>query len=121
MLPFAEIGNNRVRVVDPDGLLRTVLGTEEHGLSGEGEINLLTDVAVDSVGNVYVAAHSHEGPGTNHILMVGPDGSITTIAGTGAPGYSGDEGPATEAELNLPMASTWGPMATSTSPMAATT
>jgi sugar lactone lactonase YvrE len=54
-------------------------------------------VALDAAGNLYVAdTRNHQ------IRKISPDGMVSTVAGTGAPGYSGDGGPATAAELNGP-------------------
>src|SRR5665213_3024231 len=54
-------------------------------------------VAVDAHGNLYIADQQD-----NRIRKVDPSGIITTYAGTGIPGYSGDRGPAMNAELNFP-------------------
>jgi trimeric autotransporter adhesin len=54
-------------------------------------------VAVDGAGNLYIGER-----GLNRILKVSPAGIITTLAGTGKAGFSGDEGPATQAEINFP-------------------
>jgi streptogramin lyase len=53
--------------------------------------------AVDSSGNTYIAAQ-----GQNRVFKVDPSGTLTVVAGNGAPGYSGDGGPATSATLNSP-------------------
>ena len=57
----------------------------------------VTGVAVDSQGNIYVADINN-----NRIYLVSPNGSIRTVAGNGAHGFSGDGGPATSAALNNP-------------------
>ncbi len=54
-------------------------------------------IAVDSLGNIYVAD-----AGDHRIRRISPSGTIETIAGTGAPGFSGDGGPAKAAQLNQP-------------------
>jgi hypothetical protein len=54
-------------------------------------------VAVDSAGNLFIAD-----TGNGCIRRVSTDGIITTVAGNGKVGYSGDGGPATSAQLNLP-------------------
>jgi DNA-binding beta-propeller fold protein YncE len=54
-------------------------------------------VAVDAAGNVYIADQHNE-----RVRRVGPDGVITTVAGNGTFGLSGDGGPATRASLNTP-------------------
>ena len=56
-------------------------------------------VAVDAAGNVYIADTLDHA-----VRKVTPDGVITTLAGTGTPGYSGDGGPANRARLNRPRA-----------------
>ena len=56
-------------------------------------------MAVDGQGNVYIADY-----GNDRVRKVSRGGTITTIAGTGAAGYSGDGGPATSAQLYAP----WG-------------
>ncbi len=54
-------------------------------------------IAVDGDGRIFIADSKN-----NRVLRVELDGSVTTIAGTGSPGFSGDGGPATSAELQLP-------------------
>ncbi|WP_322762989.1 serine/threonine-protein kinase, partial [Frankia sp. Cr2] len=55
------------------------------------------DVAVDKAGNIYIADY-----GDNRIRKVDTAGRISTVAGTGTRGFSGDGGPATDAQLGLP-------------------
>ena len=66
----------------------------------EAQLNVPQDVAVDNEGNIYIA------DSFNHIIrqIDATSGVITTIAGTGTPGFSGDGGPATNAELEYPRA-----------------
>ena len=92
--------NNRIRKVS-GGAITTVAGTGNFGYSGDGalatlaQINFPSDVAVDSAGNLYIADQSN-----NRIRKVSVlDGKISTVAGTGANGYSGD-GPATLAQIS---------------------
>src|SRR3990172_3769269 len=102
---IADAGNTRIRRVSPDGIITTVAGTDTGGFSGDGgpaiaaELNYPYGVAVGSDGAVFVSDTWN-----NRIRRVGPDGIITTVAGAGTPGYSGDGGPATAAELHLPKA-----------------
>lgn len=87
-----------------DGTLRAVAGNGVATMSGDGgpatlaALNGPNGVAFDAAGNLYIADT------LNHrIRMVSPAGAITTIAGTGAPGFSGDNGPATLAQLFQPL------------------
>lgn len=75
------------------------------GFAGDGgpatQAQLITPrgVDVDADGNVYIADLYN-----NRVRRVDRNGTITTVAGTGAHGYSGDGGPATEAQLAFPRA-----------------
>ena len=104
-LYIADSGNNRIRKVDvATGTISTIAGTGEWGYSGDGgpasqaEFRDPVGVAVDGNGNVYIA------DADNHRIrrVDAATGTISTIAGTGERGYSGDGGPATEAELGYP-------------------
>ena len=96
-------GNQRIRIVGTNGIITTVAGNGTRGYSGDGgpasnaELNYPIDVAVDASGNLYIADQYN-----NRIRKVGTNGVITTVAGNGTQGYSGDGGPATSAELNQP-------------------
>jgi uncharacterized protein (TIGR03437 family) len=102
---IADAGNNRVRKITAAGAISTVAGNGQAGFSGDGgtatsaALNLPSDVALDSAGNLYIAD-----AGNNRIRMVSSTGVITTIAGTSTNGFSGDGGPAAQAVLNYP----WG-------------
>ena len=104
-LYIANIHNNYVRRVDATGTVSVVAGTREPGYGGDGgpaaeaQLNYPTGVAVDKAGNLYIAD-----TGNHRIRRVDTFGTITTIAGTGVPGYSGDGGPAAEAQLASPYA-----------------
>ncbi|OAA29057.1 serine/threonine protein kinase [Frankia sp. EI5c] len=96
--------NYRIRRIDPAGVITTVAGTGHKGFSGDGgpatsaDINTIgADVEVDAAGTVYLSD-----PGNSRIRRIGPDGIITTLAGTGVSEYSGNGGPALEAELVYP-------------------
>jgi uncharacterized protein (TIGR03437 family) len=69
----------------------------DQGDARDARLNHPTGVAVDALGNIYIADRDN-----HRIRRVAPDGIITTIAGTGAPGSTGDNGPATLARLNGP-------------------
>src|SRR5215217_9446723 len=65
-----------------------------------------SDVTLDAEGNMYIADGGIycSGPGGHTVRKVDPDGTITTVAGTGEPGFSGDGRPATKAQLDVPFA-----------------
>lgn len=104
-LYIADVLNHRIRKVGTDGKIATVAGNGFVGYSGdEGPATAATlaypiSVALDAAGNLYIA-DSHN----DCIRKVAPDGTITTVAGTGMAGFSGDGGPATRAQLNYPKA-----------------
>jgi hypothetical protein len=95
--------NQRIREVAANGIITTVAGNGTGGYSGDGgpatqaELNWPTGVAVDALGNLFIGDD-----GNSRIRKVGIDGIITTVAGNGIPGYSGDGGVATNAELAYP-------------------
>ena len=92
-----------VRKVTPDGIINRIAGVGVHGYGGDNgpaigaQLNEPYGLAVDSAGNLYIADSAN-----NRIRKVDPSGVITTIAGTGQPGFSGDNGPATTAEIYEP-------------------
>ncbi len=98
-LYFAD-NATRVRRIAPDGTISTIAGSANYGYSGDGgpataaELNTPTDVVVGPEGSLYIAD-----AGNRRIRRITPDGIITTFAGTGSYGYSGDGGPATAAQL----------------------
>jgi uncharacterized protein (TIGR03437 family) len=103
---IADTLNNRVRVVNSSGIIRTFAGTGQVGGPnnfGDGGpavqayLHLPGGVAVDKSGNVYIADTAD-----NTIRKVTPDGNIATIAGDGYPSYQGDTGAANTAELHSP-------------------
>ncbi len=100
-LYIADTGNNRIRKISPQGIITTVAGSDTAGVTNGAAINAVlfqpSGLAFDSSGNVYIADT------LNHrIRRVSRDGMITTVAGTGSPGYSGNNGFATLAQLNSP-------------------
>ena len=102
-LYIVDSNNNRIRKVASDGTITTAAGNGQQGYSGDGgpataaSLGSPGGVAVDSAGNLYIADSSNL-----RIRKVTSGGTITTLAGNGAQGYSGDGGPATAASL-------WGP------------
>jgi trimeric autotransporter adhesin len=97
--------NHRVRRVDAvTGTITTVVGIGTAGYSGDGgaatsaQLNHPTGIVFDNYGNLYVADQINA-----CVRMVNlATGVITTVAGNGTPGFSGDGGPATLAALNTP-------------------
>ncbi|SEG69868.1 NHL repeat-containing protein [Bryocella elongata] len=99
----ADAANHVIReVLASNGKIQTVAGTGVEGYSGDGgaatsaQLDTPTGIAVDTSGNLYIA-DSH-----NHRVRLVSGGTITTIAGTGAAGFSGDGAAATSAQLNMP-------------------
>jgi sugar lactone lactonase YvrE len=92
----------RVHKITPNGTLSTIAGNGTRGFSGDGgpatSARLLfpLGLAVDEFGNLYVAD-------TSLIRRVTPQGVISTIAGNGTSGFSGDGGLATAAQFNMLM------------------
>jgi hypothetical protein len=102
---IADTDNHRIRKVSILGIITTVAGTGSDGYSGDGgpatsaELKKPRGIFVDGSENIYIADTD------NHcIRKVSVSGIITTVAGTGSGGYSGDGGPATSAKLNKPNA-----------------
>jgi len=101
-LYIADSYENRIRRVGPDSIITTIAGTGEEGFSGDGgpatqaQLSLPTQVIVGPDGCVYIS-----NDGNKRIRKITPDGYISTIAGTGEAGYSGDGGTATLAKINI--------------------
>ncbi len=98
-LYIADQGNVRIRKVSSAGVIATLVGgmIGDGGLGVFGALNQPSGVARDNKGNTYVADTIN-----NRVRKVALDGSIATVAGTGAGGFSGDGGPAASAQLNSP-------------------
>lgn len=102
-LYIADTSNMRIRKVNPAGIITTVAGSGSCCNEGDGgpatsaQLQFPSSVAVDGAGNFYIADS-----GYNRIRKVNSAGIITTIAGNGSPGYTGDGGSATQAELANP-------------------
>ena len=102
-LYIADTGNNVVREVTSDGVIRTIAGTGFAGSAGDtgnplqAQITAPAGIAVDSAGSVYVS------DAAMRIRKILPGSLILTIAGNGVPGYSGDNGLGTLASLNAPV------------------
>src|SRR6202167_848290 len=102
-LYIADTGNNRIRMVAASsGIISTIAGSSTTGLTGDGgpavnaTFTLPGGLAIDASGNLYIADQN------NWVIRRISGGIITTVAGTGKPGYSGDNGQATKAMLRGP-------------------
>jgi sugar lactone lactonase YvrE len=102
-LYIADTNNCQIWKVTPGGKSTTIAGNGKEGYNGDGITATSAlmgppfDVAVDSVGNIYIADTYNA-----RIRKVGLDGLITTLAGNGIRGYGGDGGPAALAQLSWP-------------------
>src|SRR5881296_2950210 len=100
---IADTRNNRIRKVSPSGMMTTIAGNGGGGFGGDGGpasmamLNYPWGVTIDNNGNLFVADTSNQ-----RIRKIGPDGIITTVAGSGSRGFSGDGGPAVLAQLAEP-------------------
>jgi RHS repeat-associated protein len=100
---IADSSNHRIRKIDRQGIISTVAGNGErgdsgdHGLASDAQLNNPWAVAVLKNGGFYIADSAN-----HRIRFVDTEGAITTVAGTGENGDTGDLGPATKATLNRP-------------------
>jgi sugar lactone lactonase YvrE len=105
-LYIAETANHVIREVDVTGNITTIAGNGTQGFSGDNgpatnaQLDSPQGLALDTADNLYIA-DTH-----NHVIrkLNLATGILTTIAGTGSPGFAGDGGPATSAHLDLPTA-----------------
>jgi sugar lactone lactonase YvrE len=102
---IADFINNRIRRVDKSGIITTVAGSANFGFSGDGgpatraTLTGPADVVLDAAGNIFIAD-----AGNNCIRKVDAStGIITTVAGNGIQGFSGDGNRATSANLSIPI------------------
>ena len=101
---LADSGNNVIRKVSATGTITTVAGNGTFGYAGDGgpataaELSLPSAIAVDSVGSLYIADSNN-----SVVRKVDTNGTITTVAGNGVSGYSGDGGSATSAQFSSPL------------------
>jgi len=108
---FCEYTGQRIRRVAADGTISTIAGTGAKGYTGDGgpaleaTFNLPHEIRFDAKGDLYIVDM------TNHAVrkIDMKTGIITTVAGNGTPGYSGDGGPATKAQLAQPHSIQFGP------------
>ena len=101
---FCEYGGQRIRTISASGVIRTVVGNGVTGYTGDGgpalsaSLNLPHEIRFDRAGNLFFTDMM------NHAVrrVDAKTQVITTLVGTGRPGYAGDGGPATAAQLNQP-------------------
>jgi sugar lactone lactonase YvrE len=102
-LYISEYGNHRIRKLDGAGLISTIAGTGVAGFNGDNQpattaqLNSPRGLSLDTAGNLLVADFNN-----HRIRKLTPGANITTVAGTGAAGFSGDGGPATASQLQSP-------------------
>ncbi len=100
---IADFSNNVIRKVSHTGIITTIAGIGVPAYSGDGglaiaaELNGPYAIVVDGTGNIYISDDLN-----NVIRKINPAGIISTIAGTGVAGFTGDGGPATLAQINAP-------------------
>jgi hypothetical protein len=100
---FSDNGNNVVRKLSPEGVITRVAGTGAAGDTGDG--GPATEARLNGPAGVGVtpdAGFLFADQDNNVVRKVSPEGVITRVAGTGAPGDTGDGGPAAEARLHGP-------------------
>lgn len=103
-LYFCDTDNHRIRKIAPDGTISTVAGTGEKGYSGDGgpataaKLNEPYEVRFDAAGNLYWCERM------SHTVrkLDAKTGTLSTIAGMGTAGFSGDGGPGPKAQLSQP-------------------
>ena len=103
-LYICDLAHNRIRKVTADGIIHTVVGGGaasggDNGPATAAQLNSPYGIAMDNAGYLYIADTFN-----NKVRKVAPNGVITTLAGTGAPGSTGNGGPAASARLNNPYA-----------------
>ena len=107
---IADTGNYRIRKVDRSGIISTIAGTGAFRTGGDGGpakiagLTAIGGLAVDTAGNLYVADTWDD-----RVRRIDANGIISTVAGTGDAGRSGDAGPAVEARLDRPEGVAIGP------------
>ncbi|EFC47410.1 predicted protein [Naegleria gruberi] len=100
---IADTNNHRIRKITTSGIISTIAGTGTSGYSGDGssatsaQLNSPYGIAISSSGEIYIADTNN-----NRIRKITTSGIISTIAGTGTQGYSGDGSSATSAQLYNP-------------------
>ena len=115
-LLVADHGHNRIRRINADDTIETIVGAGSPPVSNGGDfagdggpavdahLNSPAFLALDAAGNLYISDRDND-----RVRMVAPDGTITTFAGNGDAAYGGDGGPAVDASLDYPLQLAVGP------------
>jgi streptogramin lyase len=101
---FCDTLNHRVRKIDADGTIETIVGSGQAGFAGDGGpaayamLKEPYEIRFDREGNLFIVER------LNHTVrkVAAKTGVISTVAGTGKPGFNGDGGPGKDAQLNEP-------------------
>ncbi len=104
-LYIADSLNHRIRKINPEGIITTVVGIGKRGYSGDG--SLAIDAHLNTPYNIFLDDQDRLliADSYNHVIRrVDQSGIITTIAGVGQPGYAGDGGTALSAKFDTPQA-----------------
>lgn len=110
-LYFCEYTGQRIRRIGEDGIITTVAGSGKTGFGGDGgpaleaAFNKPHELRFDAAGDLYVVDMANHA--VRRIDM--ETGILTTLAGTGQPGYAGDGGPASKAQFKQPHSIQFGP------------
>jgi len=102
-LLIADSNNDVIRKVDSNGIIRTIAGTGQEGFDGDGgparaaRLNSPQSLGRDSAGRIYIDDEHN-----NAIRVIDLDGKMRTLVGTKGPGFSGDGGPAVDAQIADP-------------------
>ena len=108
---FCEYSGQRIRRVSQDGIISTIAGNGMAGYSGDGgpailaSFNLPHEIRFDRAGDLFIVDMNNHAVRKVNLKT----GTISTLAGTGKPGYSGDGGPATKAQFDKPHSIQFGP------------
>ncbi|MFM1876906.1 MAG: hypothetical protein RL266_2643, partial [Bacteroidota bacterium] len=99
---IADRNNSRIRKINSEGIISTIAGDGTTGFSGDGglainaKLGRPTSITTDSVGNIFFMDYDNA-----RVRKIDRQGIITTIAGNGTNGYSGDGGMATQASFGI--------------------
>ena len=102
-LLIADTNNDRIRKVGSDGIIQTIAGNGQEGYEGDGgparaaKLNAPQSLAIDTAGRIYVGDEHNDA-----LRVLELDGTIRTLVGSKGPGFSGDGGPASQAQIADP-------------------